>query len=124
MWQAVKAVLDSAASDRADAMKSIVDLGGQTVAAPLLNLDQSTISRTLGRPRELRRIPLPPEVLDLIMQGAREHQVRDLTFGDAGALALPVRTGWLKALEARGRNDQPKTEKKVKKGKNGKGGGK
>ncbi|MFI9787886.1 hypothetical protein ACIHEI_30910 [Kitasatospora sp. NPDC051984] len=39
-------------------MRKVVELaGGQTAAAPILGLDQTTISRTLGRERTLPPLP-------------------------------------------------------------------
>ncbi|MGW7579796.1 hypothetical protein ACWGKU_20420 [Kitasatospora sp. NPDC054768] len=123
VWQAVKAVLDSAASDRADAMKGVVDLVGQTAAAPLLNLDQSTISRTLARPREPRKIPIPPGMLDLLTQDAR-FQTRGLLFGDQEPPGQALRDSWAQLLEANKSWDGvPKRQKseKTKPKKDGKG---
>ncbi|MEU3559724.1 hypothetical protein [Kitasatospora sp. NPDC006786] len=115
VWQAIKALLDSAASDRADAMKGVVDLVGQTAAAPLLNLDQSTISRTLARPREPRKIPLPPGMLDLLTQDARS-QTRDLLFGDQEPSGQALRDSWGRLLEAnKSRDGVPKPQKSEKK---------
>nr|BFD90989.1 hypothetical protein KitaXyl93_23490 [Kitasatospora sp. Xyl93] len=125
VWQAIKALLDSAASDRTDAMRGVVNLVGQTAAAPLLNLDQSTISRTLARPRESRKIPLPPEVLDLLTKDAR-FQTRDLLFGDQEPPGQALRDGWARLLELDKRDGVPKPKKpkkkpeKSKKGDNGK----
>ncbi|RGD59474.1 hypothetical protein DR950_18235 [Kitasatospora xanthocidica] len=116
VWQAVKAVLDSAASDRVDAMKDVVDLVGQTVAAPLLNLDQSTISRTLSRPREPRKIPLPPAMLDLFTHGSRFDQARDLVFGDLEPPGQELQDRWIQLTEAnKGWDGVPKPKKAEKK---------
>ncbi|MFJ2868315.1 hypothetical protein [Kitasatospora sp. NPDC087314] len=99
VWQAITVFLDASASasDRANAMQGVVDLVGQTEAAPLLNLDQSTISRTLSRRREPHKIPsLPLEVVELLKQHASTNDVGHRLFEGQdvpGAFAIFERAG-------------------------------
>ncbi|MFD7639503.1 hypothetical protein ACFV4P_02500 [Kitasatospora sp. NPDC059795] len=80
LWQAMATLTAAAASERAAAMRKVVELAGsQTAAAPILGLDQTTISRTLGRERTLP--PLPADAVAAL----RERITQLLDSGPASA---------------------------------------